>query len=79
MTTLIAQDNNLKTELTTESTSSSYGIPVLRVTNEFGVKDYGPGQHIVGWPNMNAGEYVKTLHEMLPIEGADAFLAQLGE
>ena len=79
MTTLIAEDGNHKTEFTTESTSSSYGIPVLRVTNEQGVKDYGPSEHIQGWPNMNAGVYVRELDEMFGIEGADSFLAQLGE
>lgn len=77
MKTLIAQDGSQKTELTTESTMSHYGIPVLRVTNEVGVNDYGPGQLIQGWPNMNAGEYVHELDEMFGIDGANVFLSQL--
>lgn len=29
--------------------------------------------------NMKAGDYVRVLHEMFHIEGAQEFLAQLGE
>ena len=60
-------------ELTTESTSSHYGLPVLRISgicsekNVFG--DFGPGDHI---GNLLAGD----IAVLSKIPGAHAFLSQ---
>jgi hypothetical protein len=61
----------LKIELTTASSQSHYGIPVLRVN---GFKDYGPADFIPEL-EMTSGDYVKT--KFLASKEAELFLSQL--
>jgi hypothetical protein len=83
-TLLARNDEGFQTELTTESPLSRYGFPVLRVTNELGVKDYCPADQISGWPNMNAADYVRGVAIDIPtsaeqVEVAESFLSQVAQ
>ena len=65
--------------LTTESASSSYGIPVMRIESPELTGDFGPAD-LLG-PNLTAAKALVGLHHNIPLEGdaleaAKQFLSQ---
>ena len=78
MTTLLAKEPGKTVELTTESSASHYGIPVLRVTVDGVSADYGPADTITGWPGGVAKDFVRRCCKNTKVDGSSKFLSQLG-